>query len=1010
MSQEADAFEWGFDEAGLEEPDQNDSPGRSDQLSTISSSESWGFDDAVHATEKKQDDFPPGRWGDKEEGDDEGSHLVSVPLSIQHRQHWPESSAADDAWGMPKALKARDILKALSGSTRDALNALGIRDILDIEAGRFPNYGDNMFHLLACPRVHTTAYHRQPWSERLEVTRKVVKILVAGGVDINARNCLSITPLLMAVSLPVHTRSYMIMDESALDIWAQGPTIIALLEHGADPTIYSHGDTVLTRWLKIGLRVTPEREGFDQILRLILARLPNINARDYPINSGYGTFLHHLVAQEDDPDYVRLVLRKLHEIKLHCPLNVNALDSEGNTPILTLFTRKSARLQTRLQDNVLGIAQTLLDMGAQIDFVSAKGLSAFTAVAGSWGGSDEDCSYNVEQLVKLEQYVTKTPGHSALIKTAPLSFIARALQRGHTKTAAILLRYGMKDRLGLEEVTHGDPSWLANDLFKSPEADWIAAAVFKQLARVQELGGSRTSPMTPYPPRSISALAFCSLGRTRLFAWNLSFALFYPMFALARSDDGLVACKDYRGRLDADTRADYSAAETTDYWGRDSLGTGSGDQLLKDFDRLARTSCAEWLIVRSRPSWRRAHSCPGTEGQWRRNILGERRGPISEYYWYSRQDLRRVAWRRDSTPDLNGTLAAEAPLDKLRLYVFRGDGGNIRSTKYLKENDTFYRPADVWVGGGSNSGLTQLIPDGLDARLQELEMWQSTGDLFWSDPDGSINRARQAIQSTAAAGHIHRTSWLASLAHKLTTRYEQDKNNTDLDEAIDAGRQAVKSTPESQPHRARWLKRLAIMLTMRYTHDEHGRVSDLNEAIDIYRQLTSTTARFASSSAMAGNLEGLALNLARRFKHTGDTKDLDESIHLGRRLFKHLCDAEVLSDFDQDRVLRNLGMWLSWRYPGVFNLKNEDNAILCARAFLDILATWRDRRRRQASGESYWGHDAISQEPIVSPFFSPSSALHFAPVDEIHSRRMGLARGERSQPTLQKQMLAVYDR
>ena len=58
------------------------------------------------------------------------------------------------------------------------------------------------------------------------------------------------------------------------------------------------------------------------------------------------------------------------------------------------------------------------------------------------------------------------------------------------------------------------------------------------------------------------------------------------------------------------------------------------------------------------------------------------------------------------------------------------------------------------------------------------------------------------------ADHPDRAGWLSNLGGALQARFERAGDRADLDEAIDAGRQAVAASPADHPDRAGCLSNL----------------------------------------------------------------------------------------------------------------------------------------------------------------------------------------------------------
>lgn len=736
--------------------------GKSDQT-PVSSRNSWGFDESVYTTcdqlesatnegfwleeEEDEEKERPGQ-GDRDDDEDEDEDVDEDEDEEIHYSLPP-----------PPPPSLQDQFDALPNSTRDSLHAIGITRVYNLNAQTSPKNGENLFHLLANPRFHTAEHRQRPWKDRLEITRKVVKILVASGMDINAEaGITSTTPLMMALRGPrSNFVAHYITHEPELDgpksnndedslkysdyelmagvlsadprlNWMEGYTIMALLEEGADPAVYSYhlGGTILSQLMEHGLYSTTFPEAFDQVLLAILTRLPNINSRDYRYEwpDTYGTIIHHVVFQEDNPDYVRRVLQKLRNVNLPRPMNVDALDSNGNTPLVSLCMNEFHGAAGRVKDSILEVARALLEAGAQMDFVSTKGDSAFTAITKYHESLDDEViAYNLEQFIRLGPMAASRC--SPLVGIVPTSFLAHALYRGHIMTASVLLKYGMKEKLFTEPGWNNRPTWLVGDLFKGAETDpRSVVAVTRYLTGVNMPGKSRSRWGSFSGPGSIFGLAFCGLGRTRLFAWNYSFALYYPMMPLGCSmETGTTmnywALPSEQQSQQIQVSSDSESVDLHSQTHKDELHAISSDGSDSDSSRSrGRRDWAEYAIAypdgkrelqidRSHAGLRRGNSCPGTEEQWERARNRERPTPVTEYYYYSKPELRRVGWRRDSVPALETTIAAGVPLKMLQRYVFESQGGNSSFNQALKAPNAYYNQVEELVLGLPESNISQ---------------------------------------------------------------------------------------------------------------------------------------------------------------------------------------------------------------------------------------------------------------------------------------------------------------
>ncbi|KAF5856680.1 hypothetical protein ETB97_007037 [Aspergillus alliaceus] len=84
------------------------------------------------------------------------------------------------------------------------------------------------------------------------------------------------------------------------------------------------------------------------------------------------------------------------------------------------------------------------------------------------------------------------------------------------------------------------------------------------------------------------------------------------------------------------------------------------------------------------------------------------------------------------------------------------------------------------------------------------------------------------------------TPWSSNLGNRLSTRFNRTGNITDLKEAIDSARRAIKITPQGHPDLTGLLNNLGIMLLRRYNRT--GSVDDLEDTINITRRAISLTA------------------------------------------------------------------------------------------------------------------------------------------------------------------------
>ena len=83
-----------------------------------------------------------------------------------------------------------------------------------------------------------------------------------------------------------------------------------------------------------------------------------------------------------------------------------------------------------------------------------------------------------------------------------------------------------------------------------------------------------------------------------------------------------------------------------------------------------------------------------------------------------------------------------------------------------------------------------------------------------ADLDEAVDAGRQAVAATPA-GHPNRPEYLSNLGVALSARFPHSRNKADLDEAVDAGREAV-AAPADHPNRGKYLSNLGIALQTRF--------------------------------------------------------------------------------------------------------------------------------------------------------------------------------------------------
>ncbi|UXY27237.1 CHAT domain-containing tetratricopeptide repeat protein [Streptomyces sp. HUAS TT20] len=177
---------------------------------------------------------------------------------------------------------------------------------------------------------------------------------------------------------------------------------------------------------------------------------------------------------------------------------------------------------------------------------------------------------------------------------------------------------------------------------------------------------------------------------------------------------------------------------------------------------------------------------------------------------------------------------------------------------------------------------------------------RGAGDDRERDLDDAVDAAREAVSLTPA-DHPDRAGLLSNLGLVLRTRYEilhegdgggrreeaedgdgdgdgdlRERGAEDIDEAIEAGREALSRTPRDHSERAARLSNLGLALRIRF--EERGAATDLDEAIDKGRDAVGLLSPDHPDLAGVSSNLGLALRL-RHLTTRQDRTTADEDLH-----------------------------------------------------------------------------------------------------------------------------------
>jgi hypothetical protein len=162
--------------------------------------------------------------------------------------------------------------------------------------------------------------------------------------------------------------------------------------------------------------------------------------------------------------------------------------------------------------------------------------------------------------------------------------------------------------------------------------------------------------------------------------------------------------------------------------------------------------------------------------------------------------------------------------------------------------------------------LLNNLSTSLLVRFREVK---ATADL-----DDSLSAAQRAVE-LSPSGDPDRGGRLTNLSAVYLDRFEYGKVAEDLEQAISRGREAVKCSEQgSLAERARILSGLAVCLSTR--HEQDGDETTLKQAIELHSE--AVDAMLDPHPSRARRLTMLAQSLNARYEAQGDEKDLDAAI------------------------------------------------------------------------------------------------------------------------------------
>ncbi|SEU40522.1 CHAT domain-containing protein [Nonomuraea wenchangensis] len=230
------------------------------------------------------------------------------------------------------------------------------------------------------------------------------------------------------------------------------------------------------------------------------------------------------------------------------------------------------------------------------------------------------------------------------------------------------------------------------------------------------------------------------------------------------------------------------------------------------------------------------------------------------------------------------------------------------------------RPGDA----AARAGL-QLLPVVKDERSRETIMVVVSDGLIEkaarTRAPGDIEAAESVLRQFAAGGSSH-AKLVYQLALCLWLRFRADGSPEVLDEAIDLTRRAVDAAPD-EDIQAVMRSQLGIMLVSRF--DTRGTLADLDEAVQAHRDAVAGMS--PDHPHYFERQWSLGQALQARFERLGSKSDLNASIDVAR----HTLSGTIQDAGVRASVLSSLGQMLRQRHSEEKTQADLDEAIAVSR-------------------------------------------------------------------------------
>ncbi|KAH9227461.1 hypothetical protein K456DRAFT_1848463 [Colletotrichum gloeosporioides 23] len=230
------------------------------------------------------------------------------------------------------------------------------------------------------------------------------------------------------------------------------------------------------------------------------------------------------------------------------------------------------------------------------------------------------------------------------------------------------------------------------------------------------------------------------------------------------------------------------------------------------------------------------------------------------------------------------------------------------------------------------------VPDDDEDRWIRLAEFGGQLDWAWNQTK-SIEYLEEAIGVSEAVARVtaekglitNQADFLATLHSLWLEKYHETHEIMDLDESIQAARQAAELTPEDDEYKASRLSEFSHRIHARYKR--LGRLSDLQEAIQAADQAVEASPGIHNEATRAGWRSDLVFLVTARFRHTGESEDLEDGICYAREA----VEATPADHRERSNRLNNLGHVLYSTYVYTDMRQYLEEAIDLAKDAIDAL-------------------------------------------------------------------------